>query len=114
MGGRRHPEFRERRALRITDVYTKLNGPAAVRWQMVTRAKVTTTPAGLSLEQDGKTLLLSGASALPGRWLVEDISRPRRPYERANPQCRLVAWEVTPTSGADLQVQVDVVPVDRP
>ncbi len=107
-------EFRERRALRITDVYTKLNGPAAVRWQMVTRAKVTTTPAGLSLEQDGKTLLLSGVSALPGRWLVEDISRPRKPYERANPQCSLVAWEVTPTSGEDLQMQVDVVPVDRP
>ena len=110
----RNVEFRDRRVLRIMDAFTNLRGPGAVRWQMITRAEVTSTPEGLTLRQDGRSLMMTAVSSRPGRWVVEDVSRAGKPYERKNPGCSRLAWEVTPEAGDDLQIQVDLRPIALP
>ena len=96
----------------IDDSWQALDHATEVRWQWLTRAKVTVLPDGFLLEQQGKSLRLRASSGEKLNFSVDDVSKPRASFDSANPGVsRLMIRLRTPAGKTDrLSVKSGIVP----
>jgi hypothetical protein len=88
-------------AVELIDHLTHPAGP--VRWAAVTRAKAKIDGRELTLEQSGKTLVLSRLDDHGGPWEEYPLT-PDTPEERSNDGCRMIGFTVKPAATLDLRV----------
>ncbi len=88
------------RTVWIQDEWTAKDDPLEVTFNWLTRAKISVQKETVTLRQQGKTLVLQVVEPAGARIEVEDVSKPRKPFDEANRGMnRIVIHTRTPADG---------------
>jgi len=79
----------------VQDEIEALDKPTAVRWGMLTRAQVRVVSGNTAqLQQNGKEIFFRVESPLDVTIRVEDLEQPRQEFDVANPNTRMIVFDV--------------------
>ncbi len=88
--------------------------PVAASWQWLTHAQVTKDADGLLLKQDGQSLRLRVAGTNVQGIDIEDVSKPRKPFDSPNPGLNRIVIRLRTEAGKDGRLVVVAQPQGRP
>ena len=98
----------------IQDELGGLPPGSQVRWGMITSAEAgPPESATMVLKQHGEQLTLSLLAPEGASWQIVDTATPRAEWDSANPNTRMVAFEVSAPDSGELRLGVLITPTSR-
>lgn len=97
----------------IADSLAGLKPKTEIRWQMVTRAKVSLDGKTATLQQEGRRLTVSLRAPANAVWQVRPADPPPHAYDVHNPGVQILSVTVPAPADGALDLQIELLPVAR-